>query len=83
MNEQRLKEFEVNYVSGLRDAVIAHPDDYAYTAPEVPVVVARMMKAIRENVHNVYYGGHGFRLTCKRLGIKHTKKAIIAYLRGN
>lgn len=83
MNEQRLKEFEVNYLSGLRDAVIAHPDDYAYTAPEVPIVVTRMMKAIRENVNDVNYGGHGFRLTCKRLGIKHTKKAIIAYLRGD
>jgi len=83
MNEQRLKEFEVNYVSGLRDAVIAHPDDYDYTAPEVPVVVAKMMKAIRENANNVNYSSHGFRLTCKRLGIKHTKKAIIAYLRGD
>ena len=83
MNEQRLKEFEVNYVSGLRDAVIAHPNDYLYPVQQVPVVVAKMMKAIRENANNVNYGSHGFRLTCKRLGIKHTKKAIIAYLRGD
>lgn len=83
MNEQRLKEFEVNYVSGLSDAVIAHPNDYLYPVQQVPKVAAKMMKAIRENANNVNYGSHGFRLTCKRLGIKHTKKAIIAYLRGD
>lgn len=82
LNEARFKEFAVNYEAALGDAVRVQPDAYAYPVSEVPRVVERMMRAIRENVESVNYTGHGFRLTCKRLGIRHTKKAILNFLRG-
>ena len=48
-----------------------------YPAIPVSVVAARMRKAVERNSHS--HSGPAFKATCKRLGIKHTRKAIAEY----
>jgi len=87
MNETKFEAFAVAYRKGLKEAVeldmgkAPEKREYAYTVEQVPIVVEKMLKAMRENPRSVNYGGSkGFARTCKTLGIKHTMKAIFAYL---
>lgn len=75
MSESKFREA---YEAALRAACTEHPDEYAYPADEAPKVVERMMRAIEENKFN--HAGRALRATCKALGIKHTQKAIRAFV---
>lgn len=80
MNAENFNKFAVAYEEGLTQAVKTKPEEYYYPVEEVPKVVEKMMKAIREEPKMVNYNGSGFKLTCKKLGIKNTRKAILEYL---
>ena len=77
------KFFEV-YAVELERIASEHHTDYPWfrgdaTYPAIPVatVVARMRAAVERNSHN--HSGPAFKATCKRLGIKHTRKAIAEF----
>ena len=58
-----------------------HAADYAWPVCECGIVVAdRMLAAIERGTYN--HDSPAFRLTCKRLGIKGSRKAIEAFLAG-
>lgn len=82
----KLTAFTSAYFVGLLAAIEAdqvkpsEKREYHYGPEGVEIVVDKMMRAIASNPNSVNYGGNGFRLTCKLLGIKHTRKAIFAFL---
>ncbi len=85
MNQDKFTLFSEAYRVGLQEAVTKNPDDYFMqgVTPEkyAEVVSARMLASIGGGKHfGVNYEGGGFRRACKALGIKHTRKAILAYL---
>ena len=85
MNQEKFALFSEAYRKGLQEAVAAKPEDY-FTQGATPEVYAetvskRMLDHIGGGKHfGVNYEGGGFRRACKTLGIKHTRKAILAYL---
>lgn len=74
----KLGTFMGVYAESLRRAVLEYPLDYTWPVEQVPTVAARMEAAIIRGSFN--HDGHGFKGACKAVGIKHTRKAIIAYL---
>jgi hypothetical protein len=73
--------FMGRYARNLERAVLAHPDEYYYPVADVPVVVERMRAALVAGTFNK--DGYAFQWTCRDLRIKHTYKAILAYIEGN
>lgn len=85
MNQDKFETFSKAYREGLEGAVTANPQDYfmqGSTPTEYAEVVSkRMMANISSGKHLMNnYDSPGFRLACKKVGIKHTRKAILAYL---
>lgn len=82
MTEQsKLEQFVAEYAKQLPIAVEKYPADYPWRFHEglpTEVVAGRMAEAIRRDTYN--HDGHAFRLTCKALGIKHTRKAIEQFI---
>lgn len=78
MNQAKLDQFMAVYTPALERAVIDHPDEYPWPVENVPVVAARMRAAIEKGTYN--HSGYAFKGACKALGIKHTRKAIAAFL---
>ncbi len=70
--------FLAQYRSDLEQAVIDHNEDYGYGIERVPEVFGRMVAAIDRGSFNK--DSRAFKATCKKLGIKHTYKAIADYL---
>lgn len=86
MNQEKFKVFSEAYRAGLEDAVSANPQDYfmqgATAAQFAEVVSKRMMDNIAAGKHlSNNYDSPGFRRACKKVGIKHTRKAILGYLK--
>lgn len=75
-----LDRFMKAYESALISAVQGHPDEYAFPPSRVPEVAARMRAAIERGTYS--HDGRGFRGACKALGIRHTRKAIHAFIDG-
>jgi hypothetical protein len=71
--------FLAAYEAALTEARTKHPEDYGFPIDQLPVVFQRMKAAIIRNSYN--YDGRAFRLACKAVGIKHTRKAIEAFIR--
>lgn len=80
MNQAKLDQFMAVYTPALEKAVTEHPDEYPWPVENVPVVAARMRAAIEKGTYN--HSGRAFQGACKALGIKHTRKAIAAFLEG-
>jgi len=78
--DAKLDGFMAVYAEELPRVIKENPDEYAYPVSLAPTVVERMRKAIEERTYN--HGGLAFKATCKRLGIKHTRKAIKMFLEG-
>ena len=78
MNQEKLNNFMVEYEKALTEAVLKYNSEYRYPVSDVPNVVAKMKVAIENNTFSA--AGRGFKGACKALGIKHTYKAISAYL---
>lgn len=78
MNQEKLNNFMVEYEKALTEAVMNYNEEYRYPVSDVPQVVSKMKIAIVNNTYSA--AGRGFKGACKALGIKHTYKAINAYL---
>lgn len=78
--DTRLAVFFALYERNLRVAMDMHPEDYA-RGVSAEAVAARMRAAAVAGTFN--HDGRAFRATCKEVGIPHTRKAILAFLRGD
>ena len=78
MIPDKLDVFFAVYERELARAVAKYPTEYGYAPEQAKTVAVKMRKALIERTYN--HGGYGFSWTCKALGIKHTRKAIEAYL---
>lgn len=77
MNENK-ERFSSEYTKALIECVSDPKHEYCYGVDQVPGVVAKMLPAIFSG--SASYDGPAIKLTCKRLGIKATRKAILAYV---
>jgi hypothetical protein len=80
MNTERFEEFSKAYRSCLLAAVSDPASGYYYGPEQVPAVADKMLAAIASKPYGANYDGRGFKLTCKALGIKNTRKAILAFI---
>ena len=78
MNQEKLNKFMEAYEKALTEAVMNYNEEYRYPVEDVPRVAAKMRIAIENGTY--HHVGRGFKGACKALGIKHTYKAINAYL---
>lgn len=90
MNQERFEKFGIAYRTGLRLALerdANRPDSekkYAYGIDQLETAVTNILRAIQDNPKMVNYtSSDGFRLACKELGIKHTVRDILAFLKAN
>lgn len=80
INKERFATFAEAYRRHLSIVVAKHPDEYPWRAEKAPVVADRMLAAVRRR--SFTKDGRAFVAVCRELGIKHTYKAIYAYLAG-
>ncbi len=79
----RFMKFGEAYRAGLTAAASAPANGYYYGPDKALEVANKMLTAIDAAPGHVNYAGQGFKNACKALGIKHTRKAILAYLEGH
>ena len=65
------------YPECLRECLRKHPDHYPWPEANVPVVAERMFAAMDRGTFN--HDSHAMRMTARRLGIKPTRTAIVAF----
>lgn len=71
-----------HYGPNFRKAVAAHPDEYGNpSAEKINQTIPNMSNAFRLLTFN--HDGRAIRATCKDLGIKPTRSAIIDFLKGD
>jgi hypothetical protein len=80
INPASLETFMTVYARHLAACVRELPDEYAWPIENLPLVLGRMRPALESGSY--CHDSHAFRRTCKALGIKHTRKAISAFLSG-
>ena len=73
-NKTRFKEV---YSQALAECVTSRPDLYYWPVSQVDAVCARMFEAMDKGTF--HHEGPAFKLTTKRLGIKPTRTAILAF----
>jgi len=78
MLENRVVEFMSVYKEELAKAVKQFPNAYVFTMSELPKVLERMEVCLRKGTVNIE--SRAMRATFKRLGIKHTYKALKEFL---
>jgi hypothetical protein len=71
------ERFKAEYVMALRECIQAHPDIYAFPDSDAELVAGRMFAAMDKGSFS--HTGHAYKLTCKRLGIKHTRAAVVQF----
>ena len=70
-------EFERVYVEELQRAVRERPDEYCWPIENATAVAGRMVSAIFSGSRCWSKDSHAIKAACKRLGIKHTYKAML------
>jgi len=74
-----LNNFCNEYEEVLTQCVLYYPNEYAFKVAEVPMVAIRMRWAFHDG--SFHHIGRAIKATCKRVGIKHTRKAMLEYFR--
>jgi len=74
------QNFKTIYRQKLAECVREFPNEYGWPIENVPVVASKMFAALDAGTFN--HNSHSFKRTAKALGIKPTRKAILAYWRG-
>ncbi len=69
--------FRATYTEALAECVRTKPELYAWPIENVPTVAGRMFAAMDGGTFN--HDSAAYKLTAKRLGIKPTRTAILAY----
>jgi hypothetical protein len=87
VNAERFQRFATAYRHGLLEAVTASYERsqnhaYDYGPDQVPTVATKILTEIEKvgGIDSVNIESAGFRRACKALGIKHSRKAITAFL---
>ncbi len=73
-------KFISTYRTELAESLVARPQDYTWTMDEFDQVFARLEQAIAYGTFSK--DSDAIKRTCKKLGIKHTYKAIAFYCTG-
>ena len=95
MGDSQIDHFMAAYEPALRDALANHPgftvddegrlryrnEDEGNPLERVPAVVENTRKALLSGTFN--HNGEAFKGACKRLGIKHTRQAILDFIEQN
>ena len=71
-------EFLLAYRTELETAVLSYPDEYSWPLSELDAVFERMVAAFDRGSYNK--DGRAFKATCNVLNIRHTYRAIDAYV---
>jgi hypothetical protein len=66
------------YEESLKEARLKHPDDYQWPDSEFEKIMNRMKASIERGTF--YKDTHAFKITCKKLNIKHTYIAIKQFI---
>ena len=66
------------YEESLKEARLKHPNDYQWPDSEFEKVMDRMRTSIERGTFNK--DSHAFKITCKKLNIKHTYTAIREFI---
>jgi hypothetical protein len=61
-------------------AIREHPEDYCYGEDRAPAVAEKMIAACVAGTASIE--GLAFRRTCKRIGVKHTRKDFLPFVQG-
>lgn len=74
--------FKYTYIQALKECVLKYPEQYAWhysgdLDAEIQRVAGRMFEAMNRGSFN--HDSKSYKLTCKRLKIKPTRKAILEY----
>ena len=80
IDNTRLDTFMAHYEPHLTAVVQERPEEYCYPVSTVPQVAQRMRAAFERGSYN--HDGLAIARTCRALGLKHTRKAIEAFLSG-
>lgn len=72
------KMFYDTYLEKLQECVNKYPDQYSYNQEQIKVVADKMFSAFMKRSANK--DGPAIKMTCKKLGIGYTYKAIEQYL---
>lgn len=73
-----LDTFFKAYRAHLERVVAEYPTEYVFPPEQVPMVAERMRRAFFMGSYNK--DGRAIKATCRELGIKHTYKAIDAFI---
>lgn len=68
------------FAEKLKEAIQQHPELYVYPLAEAEFVIHRMRGAFQRGSYNK--DSHAIKAACKHFNIKHTYKAISAFLNG-
>ena len=71
------EKFRAAYLEKLAEAHAKHPEEYAYPADGIPVVVDKMIIALAAGTAR---NSNAIKAACRKVGIKSTYAAIKAYL---
>lgn len=66
------------YEESLKEARIKYPNEYLWPDSEFEKVMEKMKVAIEKGTFNK--DSHAFKITCKKLGIKHTYTSIKEFI---
>lgn len=77
---ERRAVFMAEYQKQLRAAVAAYPEEYPFSPKEAAAIAVFTGWDIDAGTFS--HAGRGFKWTCAALGIKHSRKAIVAFLSG-
>lgn len=80
--QTNLDRFFDVYEDCLLHCIDTYPDEYAY-GPDTAKAIAAKFKAkvAAHGFGGINKDGHAFKMTCKKLGIKHTYKAMEAFVK--
>lgn len=76
MSQERKATFAAAYAQAFRDS---YPQ---FDVSKTATLIEKAVAAACANIRGIAINGAAFKLTAKRLGIKHTYKAFDAYLSG-
>jgi hypothetical protein len=85
MNEEKFEQFSKVYRESLVKAYAANPEKYVLPRnlefnEALTAHAQRILNEMDRNPIGVLYSGDSFKIVCKTLGIKFTRKAIFEYL---
>jgi len=80
MNQEKQNQFSETYRAQLK--ACAEEGLYEWPKENADAIATKMLNGLFTNPGGVNFDSPAFKRTCKALGIKHTRKAIVEFLGG-